>query len=169
MSIYKNKKLSFLVLICFFIFFMGQKAKEEKGIPIVTADTGFRNIYDVEIIDDTLETSFASDPVLKFHVPPSPKSYTLLFKWWTTFVYAWSGYEERHAACNIYMRAVADIIPFDHSLSCSRNIDYDDLLYQTGYSLISSAPSHRDTTNAAHPDHCWARSYTHILSYVTCL
>ena len=122
MRIYINKKLSFPVLICFFIFFMGQKAREEKRKPIVTADTGFRNIYDAEIIDETLETSFTSDPILKFHVPPSPKSYTLLFKWWTTFIYAWSGYEQRRAECNICLRAISDIIPYSMDVWTAVNI-----------------------------------------------
>jgi len=107
-----NKELSFLVLICSFVFFMGQKASEEKGKAIAIADTGFRNIYDVEIKDVTLETSFASDPILKFHVPPSPKSFTILFKCWNTLVYAWSDYERRHIEYKICLRTISDVIPY---------------------------------------------------------
>lgn len=112
MRIYINKKLAFLVLICFFVLFMGQKAKKEKGKSIISADTGFGIIYDVKIIDETLETSFVSDPILKFHVPPSPKSFTLLFKCWTTFVYAWSDYEGKRAECKICLRILSDMIPY---------------------------------------------------------
>lgn len=122
--IQKNKKRLVPVLLCFLAFSLGQRAKEE-GKLIATAETGFESIYDIEILDVTKKTSFASEPVLRFRVPPSPKSYTLLFKWWTTLIYEWSDHEKRHAECNISLRPVSEIIPYNIDVWITANISQE--------------------------------------------
>ena len=99
------------------VFSLAVNGKTEKKRPqtiehLLWADTPGKQVaFYRPVADVTVETSFTSDPIIAFHVPPSPKSEALFIETWAQSMLNWSDYEMRKAVGYVWYRLSSDSIP----------------------------------------------------------
>ncbi|UCE21535.1 MAG: hypothetical protein JSV46_04775 [Candidatus Aminicenantes bacterium] len=119
-----SKKLLVSVFLCFFVFSLGMIAleKEEEKSTIIELlfwySAGRGEYYNkIEFEDPSRIPLLESEPILTFHVPPSPKSDALFFELGSVSMATWwDGYSplEYNSGLDLWMSS--EVIPDDISV-----------------------------------------------------